>query len=70
MARMGCPREHVEAALNHISARGGLIGIYQRHEFETEAARALLLWQGHVAALVADSLANKSTLSAVVSDSD
>jgi integrase len=52
MARLGCPREHVEAALNHISARGGLIGIYQRHAFETEAAQALLRWQVYLAALV------------------
>jgi integrase len=52
MARLGCPREHVEAALNHISARGGLVGIYQRHTFDTEAAAALLRWQTHVATLV------------------
>jgi integrase len=52
MARLGCPREHVEAALNHVSARGGLIGIYQRHAFEAEAAQALSKWQAHVTALV------------------
>jgi integrase len=52
MARLGCPREAVEAALNHISARGGLIGIYQRYDFEREAAAALLAWQAHVATLV------------------
>jgi integrase len=54
MARLGCPREHVEAALNHISARGGLIGIYQRHAFEAEGAQALSRWQAFVAALVTD----------------
>jgi integrase len=53
MARLGCPREHVEAALNHISARGGLVGIYQRHTYDTEAEVALLQWQRHMAALVA-----------------
>ena len=53
MARLGCPREHVEAALNHITARGGLIGIYQRYDFEREAETALLAWQAHVASLVA-----------------
>jgi len=52
MARLGCPREHVEAALNHISARGGLVGIYQRHTFDSEAASALLRWQAHIATLV------------------
>lgn len=52
MARLGCPREHVEAALNHISARGGLVGIYQRHTFDTEAAAALLRWQEHLSGLV------------------
>jgi integrase len=56
MARLGCPREHVEAALNHISARGGLVGIYQRHTFDTEAAAALLRWQHHVAELVGRAL--------------
>jgi integrase len=56
MARLGCPREHVEAALNHISARGGLIGIYQRHTFDTEARAALLRWQMHVAALVGNTV--------------
>jgi integrase len=53
MARLGCPREHVEAALNHITARGGLIGIYQRYDFQQEAEKALLAWQAHVASLVA-----------------
>jgi integrase len=48
MARLGCPREHVEAALNHISPRGGLTGIYQRYHFDQEAARALLRWQAAV----------------------
>ena len=52
MARLGCPREHVEAALNHISARGGLVGIYQRHSFTQEAGAALEAWQTHVASLV------------------
>lgn len=52
MAKLGCPREHVEAALGHITGRAGLIGIYQRHAFEEEAAAALLRWQRHVEALV------------------
>jgi integrase len=54
MARLGCPREHVEAALNHISARGGLVGIYQRHSFDGEAAAALLRWQAHVKGLLSN----------------
>lgn len=52
MARIGCPREHVEAALNHISTRGGLTGIYQRYDYDREAEQALLLWQSHVASVV------------------
>jgi hypothetical protein len=39
--------------LNHITARGGLIGIYQRCDFQQEAEKALLAWQAHVASLVA-----------------
>lgn len=53
MARLGCPREHVEASLNHITSRGGLVGIYQRYDYDAEARQALLRWQAHVAALVA-----------------
>lgn len=52
MARIGCPREHVEAALNHISTRGGLTGIYQRYDYDQEAAQALTRWQVHVRSLV------------------
>lgn len=52
MARLDCPREHVEAALNHISDRGGLIGIYKRHDFQSKGGMALLRWQAHVAALI------------------
>ncbi len=52
MARLGCPREHVEAALNHISARGGLHGIYQRYNFQREAGETLLKWQEHIGGLV------------------
>lgn len=54
MARLGCARETVEAALNHITARGGLVGIYQQYDFEIEGAPALLCWQAHVEALVED----------------
>jgi integrase len=52
MARLGRPREHVEAALNHISTRGGLTGIYQRYDYDREAEQALQLWQEHVASLM------------------
>ena len=52
MARIGIPREHIEAALNHISTRGGLIGIYQRYDFDREATQALMRWQAHVLSLV------------------
>lgn len=52
MSRLGVPREAAEAALAHISGRGGLVGVYDRHAFRDEALSALREWQAHVAALV------------------
>jgi integrase len=52
MAALGVPREHAEAALAHVSGRAGLVGVYDRHGYEAEAAAALRAWQGHVAGLL------------------
>jgi hypothetical protein len=46
------PREHAEAAINHIGTRAGLVGTYERHDYAQEIIAALTLWQGHVAGLV------------------
>ena len=52
MARLGVPRDHAEAALNHLSARSALERTYDRHDYGPEIVAALTLWQGHVAGLV------------------
>lgn len=52
MTRLGVPRDHAEAALNHISARSTLERTYDRHDYTPEIATALGAWQRHVAELV------------------
>lgn len=54
MTRLGVPREHAEAALNHVSGRSVLERTYDRHDFAEEVIAALGRWQAHVAALVSD----------------
>jgi integrase len=54
MTRLGVPREHAEAALNHISGRSALERTYDRHDFAPEVIVALGRWQAHVASLVID----------------
>lgn len=51
MTRLGVPREHAEAAINHVSGRSALERTYDRHDYATETAAALFRWQAHVAAL-------------------
>jgi hypothetical protein len=53
MTRLGVPREHAEAAINHVSGRSALERTYDRHDYAAEAAAALARWQAHVAGLVA-----------------
>ena len=39
--------------MNHISgSRGGIAGVYQRHDWATEKRAALDAWAGHVLAVV------------------
>jgi integrase len=52
---MGIPIEHTEALLNHVSGkRGGLVGVYQLHEYREEKTRAARAWGSHVAALLSE----------------
>jgi integrase len=53
MAKLGVPRDHAEAALNHISGRSALERTYDRHDYADEVIAALTLWQRHVAEVVA-----------------
>jgi len=52
MTRLGVPRDHAEAAINHLSGRSKLERTYDRHDFAPEVIAALARWQGHVAGLV------------------
>lgn len=52
MTRLGIPRDHAEAAINHVSGRSKLERTYDRHDYSTEIEAALNRWQAHVAALV------------------
>ena len=52
--RLGIRFEVTEAVLNHVSgAKGGIAGIYQRHDWRTEKRTALDAWSNHVAAIIA-----------------
>ncbi len=55
MTRLGVPRDHAEAAINHISGRTALERTYDRHDYAPEILAALATWQGHVAGLVTKS---------------
>ncbi len=53
LQRLGVRFEVTEAVLNHISgAKGGVAGIYQRHDWKDEKASALAAWADYVARLV------------------
>jgi len=50
MQRLGVRFEVTEAILNHVSgAKGGIAGIYQRHDWADEKAAALNAWADHIA---------------------
>jgi hypothetical protein len=53
MAALGFQPQVVERVLNHVSgAQGGLVGVYQRHEYCAERKAALLAWGTHVMGIV------------------
>jgi integrase len=51
--RLGIRFEVTEAVLNHVSgAKGGIAGIYQRHDWKEEKRSALDAWSRHVASII------------------
>ncbi len=53
MARLGQPVHVVEKLLNHISGTfGGIVGVYQRHDFAKEKEAAANAWAAYVVDLV------------------
>jgi integrase len=54
MTRLGVPKDHAEAALNHVSGRSALERTYDRHDYAPEILAAGRTWQAFVAGLVGD----------------
>jgi integrase len=53
MARLGFQPHIIERVLNHVSgAQGGLVGVYQRHDYREERRQALLEWSRHLSEVV------------------
>ena len=49
LQRLGVRLEVTEAVLNHVSgSRGGIAGVYQRHDWAAEKRAALDAWASHV----------------------
>ena len=52
MARLGIPVRVTEAVLNHVSGTGGgIVGVYQRHDYADEKRQALEAWGRFVVSL-------------------
>jgi integrase len=53
LARLGVSLPVIERCLNHVSGSfGGIVGVYQRHDFADEKRQALVKWAEFVAELV------------------
>ncbi|WP_261934329.1 tyrosine-type recombinase/integrase [Sphingomonas bisphenolicum] len=53
--RLGVRFEVTEAVLNHVgSARSGVAGIYQRHDWREEKREALRVWNDHIMTILAN----------------
>jgi integrase len=63
MARLGVNLPTIEKVLNHVSGSfGGIVSVYQHHDFADEKRRALEAWAEHVTTLVANNGATVVTL--------
>ena len=59
LAKMGIAVRVTEAVLNHVSGTGGgIVAVYQRHDFADEKRAALDAWARRVAALIEGEAAN------------
>ena len=60
LQRLGVRLEVTEAVLGHVSgSRGGIVGVYQRHDYADEKRRALESWSRHVATVLSKKKARK-----------
>jgi len=54
MAKLGIGLPVIERCLNHVGGSfGGIVGVYQKHEFSEEKRRAFDAWGRHVEGLAA-----------------
>jgi integrase len=55
MAALGIQLPVIEKVLNHTGGSfGGIVGVYQKHQYAAEKAEALQRWAAHIAGLVSD----------------
>jgi integrase len=53
LQKLGTPLQVTEAILGHVAgSRGGIVGIYQRHDSAKEKQAALEAWGAHVMGLM------------------
>ena len=53
LARLGFDLPTIERVLNHVSGSfGGIVGVYQRHDYAGEKRKALDAWSAHIASLI------------------
>jgi len=63
LQRLGVRLEVTEAVLNHISgSRGGIAGVYQRHDWAAEKRAALDAWAAHVVSIVKGRIAGDNVV--------
>jgi integrase len=63
LQRLGVRLEVTEAVLNHISgSRGGIAGVYQRHDWAAEKRAALDAWTAHVVSIVEGRIAGDNVV--------
>jgi hypothetical protein len=63
LQRLGVRLEVTEAVLNHISgSRGGIAGVYQRHDWATEKRAALDAWAAHFRSVVEGEIAGSNVV--------
>lgn len=59
LARLGTPVRVTEAVLNHVSGTGGgIVGVYQRHDFASEKREALEAWARALDTITGNGLEN------------
>ncbi|MBB6407641.1 tyrosine-type recombinase/integrase [Mesorhizobium sangaii] len=64
MARLGINLPVIEKVLNHTSGSfGGIVSVYQHHDFADEKRRALNAWGSFIASLVADKAQDNNVVS-------